>query len=185
MFAEHGFRHATVREICRRAGANVNAVKYYFQDKRGIYLAALEQCHQGLYAQLMAAQPQGTPHQRLRWFVGGMLHTLLGSGPDPRQLLLLREMIEPTEGLEELVERFIRPRFELLCEILGQLGPAIPLERVRLIGYSLIGQCMHYKVAMPAVQRLTPPDERGQLTPDRLAEHICEVTLAAIARWSN
>ena len=33
VFAERGFEHATVRDICHQAGANGAAVNYYFGDK--------------------------------------------------------------------------------------------------------------------------------------------------------
>ncbi len=37
VFAEKGFRDATVSEICSRAGANISAVNYHFGSKEALY----------------------------------------------------------------------------------------------------------------------------------------------------
>jgi AcrR family transcriptional regulator len=43
VFAEKGYKAATVREICRRAkGANNNAVSYYFGDKARLYALIID-----------------------------------------------------------------------------------------------------------------------------------------------
>jgi len=37
IFAEHGYRAATIHQICQRAGANIAAVNYHFSDKEQLY----------------------------------------------------------------------------------------------------------------------------------------------------
>ena len=175
---------ATVREICGRVGANVNAVKYYFEDKRGLYIEALKHCHAGVHAQLMDSAPIDAPAQeRLKWFITNTLRTMLSrSGRDTHHLLLVRELTNPTEGTEEIVRMFIQPRFQLLCDTLSEIAPHLPPARVRLLGYSVIGQCMHYKMAMPIVKMLTPQSELKSYDADHLGDHIFDVTMAAVAQ---
>ena len=44
-FAERGFRGATVRVICEKAGVNISAVKYYFGGKEELYSEVLRFWH--------------------------------------------------------------------------------------------------------------------------------------------
>ena len=39
VFAQHGFRASTVRQICKRARTHVGSVNYHFRDKKGLYTA--------------------------------------------------------------------------------------------------------------------------------------------------
>jgi hypothetical protein len=100
--------------------------------------------------------------------------------------LMMREISVPNSACEELVREYIRPHFELLQSILDELVPAetSPTKR-HLIAFSIVGQCLHYLVAKPIVWRLIAPDELETYTPAVLADHITELTLAALGNVSS
>src|SRR5262245_3494612 len=72
IFAEHGYRAATVRQICEKARANIAAVNYHFGDKEGLYMAALRSVHRASaekYLSNLSVSPANTPEQKLRVYV--------------------------------------------------------------------------------------------------------------------
>src|SRR5215472_16229012 len=48
IFAEHGYRAATVRQICEKARANIAAVNYYFGDKEEFYMQPPRSVHRAM-----------------------------------------------------------------------------------------------------------------------------------------
>src|SRR5262245_57037714 len=115
VFAEVGFRNATVREICQRAGANIAAVNYYFGDKEKLYVAVLEYTKElamKKYPVDFGLQPGAKPEERLRAYVRAFLLRIFDEeGPIARHgKLMAREMIEPTGALNGLIHEKIRPQ---------------------------------------------------------------------------
>jgi TetR/AcrR family transcriptional regulator, regulator of cefoperazone and chloramphenicol sensitivity len=186
IFAEKGCRAATVREIVRQAGANIAAVNYYFGDKEHLYLetvrCAAQQCGSGI--PLPAWAPGTPPEQKLRDFIRTFLARV---APDREPMwfgrLILREMSQPTPACAEFVRQFVRPNFEALQMILGELLPAdVPPLKRYLIGFSIVGQCLHYRVAHPVVTLLLGEEGVRCLDVDTLTEHITEFSLAALGK---
>lgn len=185
VFAEQGFRNATVREICQRARANVAAVNYHFGDKEGLYAAVIE------YAQTRALEKYPLTRadhgdipatQRLHLFIQHVIFSLFDEGaPAWRSKLMAREMIEPTTALDAMVAKIIRPTAERLESIVRELlGPAANDERVRLCQLSIIAQCLHHRHAQPVIQRLFPRQKYGPDEVKVLADHITRFSLSAL-----
>ena len=182
-FARRGFRDATVRDICARAGANVAAVNYHFGDKDGLYIAAMRYslvlAREKYPVRIEAGEDAPT---RLRHYVRGMLSRLLDDGrPAWHGKLMSREMVEPTPALARVVEEAIGPMYALLLSIVAELLGAEESEpRVRLAANSVIGQCLLYKHCQPVLELLATSRHPGTKV-EQLAEHIVTFSLAAMA----
>jgi AcrR family transcriptional regulator len=182
-FAEHGFRGATVRDICKAAEANVAAVNYHFGDKEGLYAAVLKYAHRCAVDQFPSGSPEGaTPAEKLRHYVASMLHRMLNAGrPAWQGKLMAREIVEPTAALDQVVEESIRPQSMALEAIVGEiLGPGADPAVVRDCARSVIGQCFFYRHAAPVLERLSPGHASAPGWIERAAGHITRFSLAAL-----
>jgi AcrR family transcriptional regulator len=183
VFAEKGYHAATVREIVQRADANIAAVNYYFGDKEHLYVEAVRQA--GLCCAQRAPMPQWAPAtppaSKLRDFIHTFLsRTATGDDLDWRGVLILRELVQPSAACMAFVDQFVRPNCEILTGILRELLPAdVPETRRRLIAFSIIGQCLHYRVARGVI-RLLVGDEFDTYDVERLTEHITDFSLAGM-----
>lgn len=181
-FAEKGFEAARVRSICDRAGANLAAINYHFGDKEQLYIETVLHAHRcGMMEQMPVAAPGVTPAEQLGMFIQAFLSNVLEDDQTTWQrALMLREMIRPTQACEALVRDAIRPRFERLKGILRAACPEAEERRLHALAFSVIGQCLHYKVARPISERLIGSEAYARLDREFLVEHITRFTLAAL-----
>lgn len=190
IFARCGFDGATVREICESAGVNGASVNYHFGDKASLYLATVRRAHQqkSLRVPLPETGPDMSREQRLHGFIRTILQRLLGGGDDDWQTaLLMREMIQPTHACKPLVEDFIRPQFHRLLQVIDEFvdGEITETQRHQL-AFSVVGQCLHYRVAGGFVALLMGSRERQKLLDiESLAEAITRFSVAALSHWSQ
>ena len=183
IFAEHGFRAATVRDICKRAGANGAAVNYHFGNKQQFYGAVFLYAHDCAMERHPA--PTGItakPDVRLRAFVTSFLRRILDQGrPAWHGKLMAREMVEPTGVLDLMVAKGVRPQFEFLSQVVRELVGDLPPERLRRLGASVVAQCLFYFHARPVITRLFPELVFDDAEIAALAEHITAFSLAGLA----
>jgi AcrR family transcriptional regulator len=184
-FAERGFHGATTREIAARGDVNIASLHYHFQDKRRLYLAVFEHFVDRMWAEYplpeTLEQPL-PPQRRLAIFIESALRRLLEEGrPAWMWKLASREMTDPTEALDIVIQRMSRPLFAALSQIVGELlGRRASDEIVRLCSASVVGQCFFYRFARPLIERLAPGQGSGDAAIKKLAGHITRFSLQAI-----
>ena len=185
-FAEKGYELARVRAICDRAGANLAAVNYHFGDKEQLYLEVLREAHRcgmepadGFVAEAVMSLP---PAEQLRIFIHHFLGRVLAvNHPEGWQnRLMIREMLAPTPFSEVLVREAIRPRFERMKSLMRLICPEADERRLNVLVFSVIGQCLHYKMARAVTERLIGVEGYRALDLDYLSEHIAGFCLAAL-----
>ena len=186
VFAEMGFQNATVREICRRAGANVAAVNYHFGDKETLYVEVIRYSHQRAYDKyppFLDVPPDAPAEKRLHAFVHSLLLRIFEKGSNAwHGKVMSREMIEPTAAMDSLVEERMRPMATELTQLVAEIMKCpVSDEQVVSCGLSIVSQCVFYHHCQPVITRLFPQlrsmDANGIA---QLADHITRFSLAAM-----
>lgn len=123
VFAEKGYRGATVHDLCSAAKANVAAVNYYFGSKRELYLAVWQHLFDAVrqpYVETIDAI--ANPVQHLRELIAQRVSHVFDDGAAGRlRRVTHREMHDPTEVHAEIRERFIRPNIELVERTVAEI----------------------------------------------------------------
>lgn len=182
-FAEKGYELARVRAICDRAGVNLAAINYHFGAKEQLYMEVLREAHRcGLEQQEELVAPGSSPAQQLRLFIRHFLERVLAMNrpEDWQHRVMLREMLAPTSFSEVLVREGIRPRFERLKSLMHEICPEADDRRLNVLVFSVIGQCLHYKLARRITERLIGEEGYQALDLDYLSDHIASFCLAAL-----
>jgi AcrR family transcriptional regulator len=182
VFAEKGYHAASVADICRRAGANVAAVNYYFGDKATLYSEAWQAAYEKRIRPVLPETDDIAPEEQLRLFIHSLIQNFTERGSQGEfTRLYLMELANPTGLISNLWHTLIEPRRQLLLNIIKDImGVTASDETVLFCEMSIINQCR----TLLTIRRSDLEYLMGQaLSPElikRLADHIASFSLAGI-----
>lgn len=187
-FSAHGFKHVTVRAICKEARANVAAVNYHFGDKLALYREVLEQAVAIVEETIDVAIAAGAGEPargRLAAYVRVHCERMFAvDGPSVLQQLIQRELQEPTELMESLFDRIWRRRFDYLTAVVAEI---VGLDRgdaaIARCVMSLHGQILAFRPNPMTARR--PDMERAVFQLDPVVDHITRFTLAGCQAYGT
>jgi AcrR family transcriptional regulator len=153
LFADEGYRGASVRDICNQAGANPGAVSYHFGGKRQLYRAVLRRAASELAALAPPDDGDDPPAEGMNAVVA--LRRLLRrlTGDDAAVRLLLRDLADGGAVAVEALTPPLRSAFERLATLLGEGDTPRGSARGRALFLGLAAPVLLLGAAWPVVAR--------------------------------
>lgn len=152
IFSEKGFRGATVRQICARAGANVAAINYHFDSKEKLYIETCRYIFRDASALNLSREPirvateEDWKRELWQWTA-----SLLDQVTSDKQAhvwearMFSRERAEPSQVLPVLLKEFFLPIKERLDTLLRMALPADAAPALlQTWSINIIAQCTVY-----------------------------------------
>jgi AcrR family transcriptional regulator len=144
VFAEKGFRRATIREVAREAGTSEGTIYNYFEDKDAILMAILEKLNE---TERRAEDFEEGMAATFEEFLGGYLRRRMTMIWESREVfrVVLSEMLVNAELRELYLGRVVTPTMRIAEEYFramvehGQIRPLdVPLA-VRTLAGTVMG----------------------------------------------
>lgn len=186
LFSERGYDGTSIRDIVRLAGTNLNSVNYYFGGKQGLYAAVLRRerarAESDVRTQLPPVDSRADAAQRLRKLVEHLLRLFLDQQSRLPRLAAL-EIVNPSPAFAELVPELHAREQAELTEVITLLLDAGSRDgqRVQRCVRSVLSQCAWYMFMGPSLARLPGAQPLDSAGIRRLAAHITEFSLHALA----
>jgi AcrR family transcriptional regulator len=184
LFAERGYARVTVRDICKKARANVAAVNYHFGGKDGLYRAVMRHAMETMQATTEAAREAGRDlpaADRIRAYVAVFADRLLGVHHETWiHQLMLREMSDPTPALAMVADEVLKPRMVYLSHAIAELLHCAPDDpKVLRCALSVTSQ-FNSLLWTRAIAMLLDVEDNVPGTIDEIAEHIAQFSLGGM-----
>jgi TetR/AcrR family transcriptional regulator, regulator of cefoperazone and chloramphenicol sensitivity len=158
VFAERGYAHATSKEICELAAANIAAVNYHFGGKDGLYSAVLEEAHARLVSIDLVTeitQSKADGAEKLRLLLRKIVKEALRRDEGAWELRVLsREVVAPTRLMDGMMKNQVQPKAKMLIGMIADLlgvPPTHPAASRSTV--SIIGPCIFLLVTNPDWQK--------------------------------
>jgi len=164
LFAEHGYRGASVRRICDHARANPGAVSYHFGGKKQLYRIVLRRAAGTLASFAVHEDEDGDEIPQLSVAdVLGRIADQLDAHPTEAHLLL-RDLADGGGVAVEALEPTIRNALQQLRLAIGEDSAARGSDSSRALFLDLAAPVFLLTAAWPVLQRALDLDPNQRRT---------------------
>ncbi|MGA2868561.1 MAG: TetR/AcrR family transcriptional regulator [Verrucomicrobiota bacterium] len=189
-FSEHGYKGASIRQICQRSGMNLSSVHYHFRDKKNLYRRTIYYaCSRILraYRKEFKFLAESSPEQRLQAFICNFIRCLSsGGGLNWKVRLLARNMIDP-DGITDatLIAFFRSEKYAIEKIVRDVVGESADGRLVHMAILNIIGQCFGCFYLLPFERRVWGQGMSRQISWEQLVEHVAQFSLVGLRHLAS
>lgn len=182
VFAQKGYRDAKVADICRRAGANVAAVNYYFGNKKNLYQEAWRHALDNIEEPHIPEAADGSAQDRLKAYIESLIQNFAARGDLGRfSRLYLMEMVNPTGLIQAAWPETVENRRRVLHDLIrGVMDTDAEELSIRFCEMSIVNQCRMFVTIKPSDLEYMLGAPLSPALIKRLAGHIADFSLAGV-----
>ena len=177
VFAERGFRGATVDLIAERAGMSKPNLHYYFPRKLDLYLAVLRRTLDAWLEPFIELDPQGDPRRELRRYIARKL--ILSRDNPTASRVFANEILQGAPMLGDYLAGDLKDLVDRKAEVIrrwaadGKIRPVDPYHLVFLIWAAT----QHYADFAPQVTAVMGKKALGSKDFAAVEESLCAILL--------
>lgn len=172
LFAQSGYRGASVRAITRKAEANLGAVTYHFRTKEALYEAVIESMVGPLEARVRAAaEGPGPPIDRIERVIATLLDHLSGN---PEQAAIIQHELARRQDLPPRAQRWVAFLFATLTRVIaeGQADGSITIGPPPLLAAAALAQPFYLAMTGPHFAEIAGFPGKSVLADPQTVEHV-------------
>ena len=181
LFAERGFSKVTIRQICKTARANVAAVNYHFNGKKGLYDEVVRSAIKTMQSTTDSIREAGSgrpAEEQLAAYVSIFLKRVVAARDSWIHQLMMRELSDPTPALDLVMKKVVQPRMAYLREVIASMLGCEPTDHAfERCAMSVQAQCLALLTHPVASLRPKSMSERDL---DLMAQHIAQFSLGGV-----
>lgn len=147
-FSKKGFHEANLRDICKKADANLGLIKYYFKTKKGLYLELIQTfmlSKEKAFTEINKNLIKENPEKALYTFIKNILYSFNPDGSDNWfQSLIQHELLNPSSNLEKFFLKKFHSDLEELELIFKEITGSKDKHLIKKLAEITIAQCFFY-----------------------------------------
>jgi AcrR family transcriptional regulator len=140
LFASHGFRGTSIRDIARTADMSISNIYYYFESKYGLLLAVLKHQSIGLAEKLSQVPLELGPLERFKFIVSAHFNQLVAQRDGAKLFFLDEEDLSPAANkINRQIQARILTIYKNALRDLAEAGCIDPTGNLTVSAFHVLG----------------------------------------------